>query len=201
MQLRRASCTGHRACGSHSQLLPASPWAWGWWLCLWLLSPSSTSLRPLPPSLAPSLPPSQSSRENFAWRLLKPLIKSGQGKLLATQAPNPEALLMVSEKQRRERSPSAQGARRASSPPASRREREVQRPPWRPGWWPGTQNMWLPALNNHSPPAEQEEPQKLLLPLPPPWPGLRAGHSWLVTWGTKPLHSGAPCAKFSKSPF
>lgn len=44
---------------------------------------------------------------------------------------------MVSEKQKRERSPSAQGAKGASSPLTSRRESGVHRPLRRPEWWPG----------------------------------------------------------------
>ena len=58
-------------------------------LCLWLLSPTllpSTHS----PFLLPSLPPSESSRENFVWRLLKPVIRSGQRKALSNPDSQPK---------------------------------------------------------------------------------------------------------------
>lgn len=97
---------------------------------------------------------------------------------------------MVSEKQSRERLPTApRGARWAGFQEGEGGSQAVVEA--RVAAWHG--GHALPDRGNHSPAAEQTAPHKsLLLPLPWPRPGPRVGHSSLVTWGDRPLHSGAP---------
>lgn len=144
------------------------------WLCLPRVSPFPppppppiSLLRPL--SLPGSLQPSQSSRENFARRLLKPVIRSGQKKALSNPGSQP-------------RGPS-NGFRETKEgkiacspvrPPgglASRRERGVHGPLRRPRWQPGTEGPLAARSRESQPMAKLKESQSSpLLPRPRPCP-------------------------------
>lgn len=150
-----------------------------------LLSPLCF-LRPL--SLPGSLPPSQSSRENFARRLLKPVIRSGQKKALSNPGSQP-------------RGPS-NGFRE------TKEGKIACSPACQEGWLPGGRVGFTGLCGGHGGSLERGAPGCQISGITAPWPSRRslrahsyclchghgqAGWSLLVTWGAEPLHSGAPC--------